>query len=89
MLTNREIDQLRSAWVGRYVRTTRLLTLEEYQEWVGGPDKEWNDQYLFGGEAIVDDFYSENGHIWLMGDEGLSWIVDEQTFIFEVGCPVN
>lgn len=83
-----DIDALRALWVGKYVRTERVLTREEFATWVGDPDKDmgagkWREGYTWGGAGIVVGFRFERGHVWLDTDEGLSWRIDAQTRIAE------
>lgn len=81
-----DIDALRALWVGKYVRTSRILTREEYRQWVGDPDRDygagkWHEGYDWGGAGVVAAFYWERGSVWLLSDEGLAWRIDAQTTI--------
>lgn len=78
------IEQLRERWVGRCVRTERLLTEQEFPQWQGGPGVEWTPDFLWGGEGTVTGFEERYGRICVQVDWGMEWPVDELTHIQEV-----
>jgi hypothetical protein len=76
-----DIEELHKQWVGKRVRTERVVNEEEFAEWEGPFGTEWYPGYKFGGVGTVIDFKSRNGTIWLEADDGCSWVVDDQTVI--------
>ncbi len=78
-----DINQLTTNWVGKFVRTERPLTEDEFLEWVGPFHRDWYPGYVFGGEGIVEGFFMKNDLIWVRTDQG-RWVIDDQTEIVMV-----
>jgi hypothetical protein len=84
-----DIDGLRAMWTGKHVRTSRILTRDEYAAWVGDPDLDpnWHEGYDWGGEGVVIGFCWDRGNVWLISDEGFDWRIDAHTTITETVRP--
>lgn len=80
----RTTKRLGERWIGKYVRTDRVLTAQEFPEWMGTSSGiSWYPGFSWGGCAWVIGFVIRNGTVWIQSDEGLEWLIDDQTTITE------
>jgi len=77
--------RLRRMWQGKYVRTERVLSLDELPQWVPpGHVVAWQPGFTFGGEGLVEDFNVIRDTVCIEMDYGMGWVVDEKTIITQV-----
>ncbi|MCA1624184.1 MAG: hypothetical protein LC778_10355 [Acidobacteria bacterium] len=79
-----DVNELNKIWKGKYIRTDRILTLEEWVELVDNPLAPWYEGYSIGINGIVESFKVINGKIWIEVDGGFMYIIDEKTTIAEI-----
>lgn len=84
LVGSRTVNELRYRFIGKTVRTSRILDQFEYECWIGdafGIFVDWNDGFDFGGEGVVIDFKQYDGIKVLQVDYGMQWLIDELTTI--------
>lgn len=85
LVGSRTINELRHRFVGKNVRTSRIMTNSEFEEYVGSAHIGWHPGFDHGGEGIVVDFIEASiGYrtvIMIRVDWGYEWMIDALTTI--------
>lgn len=81
LVGSRTINELRHRFVGKTVRTSRILDRDEYDRQIG--DAFWCGQFFdFGGEGFVEFIeHFDGGNFILAVDYGMQWPIDPLTTI--------
>lgn len=84
LVGSRTVNELRCRFVGKTVRTSRILNVQEYNIWIGdafGCFVNWDNGFDFGGEGVVVDVKRYDDIKVLQVDYGMQWPIDELTTI--------
>lgn len=81
LVGSRTVNELRHRFIGKTVRTSRVLSRREYATWVSDALGRWNDGYDFGGEGVVVFIEQFSGIMVLGVDYGMQWPIDSLTTI--------
>jgi hypothetical protein len=81
LVGSRTINELRYRFLGKMVRTSRILDKDEYDQWIG--DAFWCGQLFdFGGEGFVEFIEQFGGDSFILAvDYGMQWPIDPLTTI--------